>query len=197
MNYNEFVGEMIWEEKRIQIKYPIKDTRILREKFKPKKITEPHANPLYYQKDYRKKREPHSHSVFTMAYTHTHICYLNSNDNTTLFIQKIRVTSYEITKLPLTHVLKFYELRSFQTGPLRNYASPRHYFVLSLLSALPGRCCRVLFWSDTKLLLWSKPPILSSTWNFKLVQPLYQSASHTLRDLQRGLFKIIWLEGFA
>ena len=45
------LGKRIREEEKAQIKYTIKDTRILHEKFKTEKIMESHANPLYYKRD--------------------------------------------------------------------------------------------------------------------------------------------------
>jgi len=45
------------KKRETQIKYTIKNSRILREKVKSGKITEAHANSLYYQKDYRRRRE--------------------------------------------------------------------------------------------------------------------------------------------
>ena len=67
-----------------------------------------------------------------MAYTH---CCLNHNNGVFSFIEKTEVTSYEITKLSLTRVLKFHGLWSFQTAPLYHHASPRRYPALSLQSA--------------------------------------------------------------
>ena len=54
--YLEGVEKTKWEEERTQINYTIKDTEILREKFKSENTTESHINPLYYQRDYRRKR---------------------------------------------------------------------------------------------------------------------------------------------
>ena len=57
---------------------------------------------------------------------------LNPNNDAYLFIEKIRVTSCEITKLPLTLVPEFHGLRSFKTESLHCYTSPRCYSALSL-----------------------------------------------------------------
>ena len=44
-------------KKKTYIKCTINDKKISCEKFKLEKITEPHANSLYDQRDYKRKRE--------------------------------------------------------------------------------------------------------------------------------------------
>ena len=122
-----------WGRKRTKIKYTIKDTRILCEKSNSGKNTESHANPLYYQGDYRRRREPHSCSVFTMTYT---LFVSNCNDDASPFIEKNRTASYEITKLPLTRFpgftgYKALRLDRFSTMHLRG--ATLHYCFILLL----------------------------------------------------------------
>jgi len=52
------------EEEKTQIKYTIKDTKILRGQLKSKKITEPHANLLHSQREYKRKRENLTASLY-------------------------------------------------------------------------------------------------------------------------------------
>jgi len=99
---------------------------------------EPHANSLYYQRDYRKRREPHSHFVFTMAYTHFS---LPLTDGASLFINKTSVKSYEITKPPLTYSPSFmgyeaFRLDHYPTMHLRDATLHCRFRVLLLLDAL-------------------------------------------------------------
>jgi len=88
----------------------------------------------------------------------------DSNDNASIFIKKIRVTSYEITNLPLMCSLSF---MGYETSRL-DRSSAMHLWGTTLY------CHRgVLLRSDTKLLLWSETSTLLSIWNSKLAQPLY------------------------
>jgi len=50
-------GTNLGEEERRQIKHTIINIRILHEKLKSRIITEPHANTLYYQRDYMRRRD--------------------------------------------------------------------------------------------------------------------------------------------
>jgi len=76
---------MNWKEERTQIKYTIKDTETLYEKFKSGKITEPYTNPLYYQRDYMLTIALYLH-WYRQAYHHP-----NSNDDTSPFLEKLEL----------------------------------------------------------------------------------------------------------
>jgi len=92
----------------------------------------------YIIKEFIGEEERTSQLLFIYNGIHIPICFLNFNDDASPFIEKTRVASYEITKLSLIHVLKFHELRSFQTRPLHRYAYMKRYSALSLRSAPLG-----------------------------------------------------------
>jgi len=106
----------------------------------------------------------------------------NPNGDTYSFMEKTRVTSYEITKLSFTCVLKFHGLRSFQTGPLHRYASSR-------------RCSAPSLRSDTKLLFRSETLTLPSIWNSKLAQPFLPECFALVLRSAEGLVKEMLVQG--
>jgi len=81
---------------------------------------------------------------------HTHL--LNPNDDTSLFIEKIKVTSCEITKLPLTRSRSFTGYKAsrvdrFSAMHLRGATLHSHFGVLLCLDT--SDCSfGLLFWSD-------------------------------------------------
>ena len=95
---------------------------------------------------------------------------------TSFFLEKIRVKSCEITKLPLTRSLSFsgHEASrldrldlftvmhlwdtSLKLSSRDQVVNPRCYYALSFRSAPPGICFRLLLQNDTKLLLRSETP---------------------------------------
>jgi len=117
-------------------------------KFKSGKTKELRSNTLYYERDYWTRRERASQPFCIYNGMHTFLLYLTLMTRHFLFIEKIRVTSYEIIKLPLTRVLEFHRLRSFQTKPLHCYASTRRCYALSFRSAPSSRCFGVLLQVD-------------------------------------------------
>jgi len=146
-----FVGEMNWRRRKNTNQILITHQNFTWKIQIGKNHVTARKSAILSERLHEKKREPHNRSVFTMTYTC--IYFLKHDDDTSLFIKKIRVTSCEITKLLLTRVPKFQGLRSFQTEPLRRYASLRRYSALSLRSAPQDRCFGMLLRSDTKLLL--------------------------------------------
>ena len=94
---------MNWEEKE----HRSNTNPNTREKSKSGNIIEQHVNSLYYQRDHRRRREKLTAALYLQLYTHTHTQIYHLYVGASSFIGKTGVTSYEITKLPLTYSLNF------------------------------------------------------------------------------------------
>ena len=115
----------------------------------------------YYQRYYKRRRENLTAAMFfLMAY----ICLSNHNPNEdTSFIEKTKLTSCELSKLPLTRNSSFTSHEAFKLDSLA---------VVQIWDASLHCSFGVLLQRDAKLLLRSNTPTLPITWNFELAQPL-------------------------
>ena len=135
--------------------------------------------------------EPHEKFTFFEKYywRRWHMlrsAHLNPNDGTSSFIEKARVTSCELPKLPLTRSPSF----TGREGSRLDRFTDVYLWYATLY-------CRfgVLLQSDTTLLLQRETLTFLVTWNFKLAQPLSGSATLSLRDLQKASQSNLVFEG--
>jgi len=111
------------QKKKIGKNISIKYSRNLRGKSKLGKTTESNTNPLFSER-LQKWGERTSQPLYSMAlYQQVYRNHTPPNDGASPIIEMTRVTSYEITELPLTCSPNFAgkkasQMNCFQAGPL-------------------------------------------------------------------------------